>query len=151
MDIEELLAREQIRHTLARYSIAGDRLDLETYIATFTRDGAVEMDGLTVRGRDAIRQWLGANLAYQRADGSRPSFTRHHLTTSQLELTSPTTARGRTYWQVVTDVGLDHAGTYNDRFRVEDGQWLIEHRKVATNWVAPDSFVRDAVEKARRG
>ena len=151
MDIEELLAREQIRHTLARYSIAGDRLDLESYIATFTRDGTVEMEGLTVQGHDAIRQWLGANVAFRRADGARPSFVRHHLTTCQIELTSQTTARGRTYWQVVTDVGLDHAGTYNDRFRVEDGRWLIEHRKVATNWVASDSFVRDAVEKARRG
>jgi hypothetical protein len=62
MDIDELLAREQIRHTLARYSIAGDRLDLETYISTFTADGAVEMDGLTVKGRDAIRQWPSDHL-----------------------------------------------------------------------------------------
>src|SRR3954462_6511869 len=100
MNLEELLAREQIRQTMANYTLAGDRLDIDGYLACFTQDGAIEGEGWVVQGHPAIREWLSANEAYQRPDGSRPSFVRHHLTTCSIELTSPTTAKARSYWQV---------------------------------------------------
>ena len=43
------------------------------------------------------------------------------------------------YFTVVTHIGLDHFGRYRD-ILVPDGEtWLIKHRKVSTDWAAPNS------------
>ena len=43
------------------------------------------------------------------------------------------------YFTVVTHIGLDHFGRYRDIFVPDGGGWLIKHRKVSTDWAAPDS------------
>lgn len=35
--------------------------------------------------------------------------------------------------------GLDHIGRYRDTFVPDGDTWLIKHRKVSTDWAAPDS------------
>lgn len=42
MTIEELLAREAIRKTMAKYTVSGDRLKAEDYVSCFTEDGIME-------------------------------------------------------------------------------------------------------------
>ena len=46
MTLDELLARESIRNTMASYTLAGDRLRAEDFVATFTEDGVLESDGV---------------------------------------------------------------------------------------------------------
>ncbi|MBV1916943.1 MAG: nuclear transport factor 2 family protein [Sphingomonadaceae bacterium] len=151
MTVDELLAREAIRDTLAKYNVSGDAMKTEDYAACFTRDGIIEsMDreggaGIHYEGRDAILAWQNAwkntpkgaetTTSVQR----RAKFVRHNLTTCKIDLTGPDTAKARTYWVVLTDVGPDHSGVYLDEFRKEDGQWLIAHRVVRTDWFSPDS------------
>jgi hypothetical protein len=40
---------------------------------------------------------------------------------------------------VVTHIGLDHYGRYRDILVPDGDAWLIKHRKVSTDWAAPDS------------
>lgn len=39
---------------------------------------------------------------------------------------------------MVTHVGLDHVGRYRDTFVADGNGWLIKHRKVSTDWAAPE-------------
>jgi hypothetical protein len=148
MSIEELLAREAIRHTIASYTIAGDRLKADELAAQFTDDGVLESEG--VKGADlfrhegqaAIRDWLlgwGTRAAQQPAT-PRPTFVRHHLGTCKLDFSSATDARGCTYWVAHTDIGPDHSGYYLDTFRRVGARWLIAHRRVRLDWRAPNSL-----------
>jgi hypothetical protein len=45
------------------------------------------------------------------------------------------------YFTVVTHVGLDHFGRYRDILVPDGGIWRIRHRKVSTDWAAPDSVM----------
>jgi uncharacterized protein (TIGR02246 family) len=134
MTVEELIARGEIRATLAAYNSAGDQNDAEGYAGVFTVDGILESAGTQIKGREAIRHWKA-----ERAKAPPAKFVRHNLTTCLIEVTGPETATARTYFQVLTEVGPDHAGYYADDFRKEDGRWLIAHRKVRLDWFAPDS------------
>ena len=151
MTVEELLARESIRHAIATYNISGDSQRPEGLAGVFTDDGIYEfagfgpVPGFHFEGRAAILEasagWRKAKEPAQTpAKPSRLSFVRHHLTTCQIELTGADSARARTYWAVYTDIGPDHIGTYNDIFRRVGDDWLIAHRKIRVDWRAPDSL-----------
>jgi hypothetical protein len=70
---------------------------------------------------------------------SLTSFIRHNLTTSEIELVGTDIARATTYFMVVTEIGLDHAGTYTDDLARIGGEWLFTHRRIALDWRSPDS------------
>lgn len=140
MSIEDLLAREAIRQTMANYNIAGDRMQLDELAAQFTEDGVLKFPGQVARGRVEIVEKLGGGRrAPAEADASdaarRGPVTkvRHNLTTSQIVVDGEQ-ATGRTYFLVVTNYGPDHMGVYVDRFRKVDGRWLIAERDVRIDW-----------------
>ena len=97
MDLQELLDREGIRKTIANYTMAGDRLRVDDFIATFTEDGIFESEAVTQEktfryvGRDAIKAFIlgwgrGANEVHP---VHQAKFIRHHLSTCQINLTRP--------------------------------------------------------------
>jgi hypothetical protein len=131
-----------IRNTLSAYNLAGDRLRIEDLAATFTDDGVLQTPTATYRGRAEILAGLGRRPQNPSAPvaGLRLTLVRHHLTTSQIDLTGADTAKGRTYFLVYTDVGPDHAGHYVDRLRKVDGRWLLEHREARVDWIAEASL-----------
>jgi 3-phenylpropionate/cinnamic acid dioxygenase small subunit len=155
--MDELLAREAIRHTMTRYTMAGDRLRTDEFIAVFTQDavlaseGVEESDTFRYEGREAIREWLSR---WSRRSGTGKSasatFVRHHLSTSQIELTGPDTAKARTYWVAYTNIGPDHCGYYIDVFRKTGEGWLIAERKVRLDWRSPNSLFTTAVKDTSR-
>lgn len=162
MTLEDLLAREAIRDTMAKYTTAGDRLKVDDYAACFTEDGVMEAEhadpavAFRYEGREAIRawqaRWLERTLAAIKGAGERvheASFARHHLSTSKIDLTGVDTAKARTYWVAWTDIGPDHAGYYLDSFRKVGDDWLIAHRLVREDWRSPDSLFGTAVGKSR--
>lgn len=147
MTVEELLARESIRHTIHSYNIAGDSMRPDDLAATFTENGIYEfagfgpVPGFHFEGRAAIRAAsAGWRKAGQPAKPGKLSFVRHNLTTCRIELTGPDSAAARTYWMVMTDIGPDHSGVYNDVFRKVGDQWLIAHRKIRVDWRSPASL-----------
>lgn len=152
MTVDELIARECIRQTMANYTLAGDRLRLEDFVAVFTDDGVLEAehvpesDAFRCEGRQAIREWISRwRSPARQGSAQRATFIRHHLATSQIELESASTARARTYWVAYSDIGPDHCGYYLDVFRKTGERWLIAHRKVRLDWRARHSLFKTAI------
>ena len=123
MTIDELLAREAIRDTMARYTMAGDRLRADDFVAAFTPDGILASehvapeDAFRYEGHAALRSWFTRWRQNDDPAAPRATFARHHLATCQIDLTGADTARARTYWVAYTDIGEDHGGYYIDDFR----------------------------------
>jgi hypothetical protein len=145
MELWELIARERIRDTLARYNWSGDALKLDELAEAFCPDGTLEVRGEEPRrGRAEILAYLGGV-----SPGARPvppdvpagpkRIVRHVLANVRfLELT-PERARVGSYFTVVTEVGLDHYGRYRDELVPVGDEWLLAHRFVSTDWRSPDS------------
>jgi hypothetical protein len=135
MTVDDLLAREAIRLTMARYNINGDRGRLPALAACFAEDGVLEFLGKRLAGRAAIAE--GLKTPNKMSPDLR--VMRHNLTTSLIEVEGDR-ATGRSYFQVVTDIGADQGGLYADTFARIGGQWLIAHRIVRLEWQDPRSL-----------
>ncbi len=156
MSNDELLARESIRHTLASYTMAGDRLQTDAFIAVFTDDATLETDGVPEQdafryvGRAEIHNWIRRWRERPTGDGQsvhQATFVRHHLSTCLIEFVDADTARARTYWTAYTDIGADHCGYYLDSFRRVGERWLIAHRRIRLDWRSPDSLMFTAIAR----
>ncbi len=145
MEASELLIREQIRHTLASYNHAGDRMDLAGLAACFTAEGVLEIKGRPLlRGRAAIVEGLTATVAPDTAAGGEPRsvapYAHHHVTNVRIDAVTAERAEAASYFVVFTPIGADHWGRYRDVLAPEDGQWLLAHRRVTTAGFAPGSY-----------
>lgn len=165
MTDEEVRAREAIRRTQALYNAAGDRGRIAELVGAFTDDGVLEVDQGVFRGKAAIAGFLGGvartsgggisgggisgggvsgGAGADAGAGARPAgrhFVRHNLTTCHIELTGPATADARTYFLVMTPIGVDHAGVYTDKFVARGPDWLIAYRRVRLDYVSPHTLM----------
>ena len=146
MELWELVARERIRDSLARYTWAGDSLRLAELAESFCPDGELEVRGQQpVRGRDAIVAFLGGVAARDPARSTAPHdetpkrILRHNLTNVRFTEVTAEQARVVSYFTVFSEVGLDHYGRYRDTFVPVGDEWLISHRFVSADWRAPNS------------
>jgi hypothetical protein len=152
MELWELVVRECCRDTLAQYTHAGDRYQLDEFGGAFCEDGVLEIRGQEpLRGRAAIvARFGGASGAQQaqdvaaaaRQEGSSRRIVRHTVSNVRFEAVSPAEATVASYFTVFTEIGLDHMGRYRDRLVPVEERWLIAHRFVSTDWRAPDSVFR---------
>jgi hypothetical protein len=151
VELWELIARERIRDSIARYNWSGDAFRLDDMVLAFCEDGVLEVRGdEPYRGRSAIITFLGGGgegddearrsaLKAQAESSGVKRIVRHVLSNTRfLELT-PSQAKVASYFTVVTEIGLDHIGRYRDTFVPVGDEWLIQHRFVSTDWRAPDS------------
>jgi hypothetical protein len=147
MELWELVARERIRDTLARYNWSGDSLRLDELARSFCEDGELELRGSEpVRGRAAIVELLGGVVAMPNAAAQTSGtkrIVRHNVTNIRFTQVAPTEVHVACYFTVVTEIGLDHYGRYRDVFVPVDSaggtDWLIRHRFVSTDWSSLDS------------
>jgi SnoaL-like domain len=143
MELWELAARERIRDTLARYNWSGDALRLDELAQSFCEDGELELRGReSVRGREAIVDLLGGAVAAPSAAAQTSGvkrIVRHNVTNIRITDVTPHEARVACYFTVFTEIGLDHYGRYRDVFVPVDREWLIRHRFVSVDWIAPGS------------
>ncbi|MGN6335404.1 nuclear transport factor 2 family protein [Mycobacterium sp.] len=140
MEMWELVAREQIRDTLARYNWSGDAGRLNALADTFCADGVLEIRGLEpLRGRSEIATFLGGITGKIAIDADVTPIVRHNVANVLFTELAPDRARVDSYFTVLTHMGLDHYGRYRDILVPESDTWLIKHRKVSTDWAAPDS------------
>jgi hypothetical protein len=136
----ELVARERIRDTLARYNWSGDAGRLDGLAATFCTDGVLEIRGSeALRGRAAIASFLGGVTGRVAAASDVRPVVRHNVANVLFTAMSPDRAEVSSYFSVVTHIGLDHCGRYRDTLVPDGDTWLIKHRKVSTDWAAPNS------------
>jgi hypothetical protein len=144
MELWELNARECIRDTIARYNHAGDRGKFDDMVDCFIDDGVLEIYPSTRHvGRRELRSFFG-NVTAGDGATSRITVLRHCITNVLINVQSPTKATSRAYFQVITDVGLDHWGTYRDRLVADTatGPWLFAERSVKTDGYTDGSFFR---------
>jgi hypothetical protein len=138
----ELFAREHIRDTLARYNWAGDVGRLDELAETFCADGVLEIRGLqTLRGRAEIVAFLGGVTEKVTVSAKVKPMVRHNVANVLFNEVTRDHADVSCYFTVVTHIGLDHVGRYRDTFVPDGNGWLIKHRKVSTDWAAPNSVM----------
>jgi hypothetical protein len=134
MERTELIAREGIRHLLARYTWAGDRGRVAEVADCFDPVGVLDLGdhGGEVVGREAIETSLRDVVARAAAAAERPSPVNHHVTSVLIDLDDPSTAHVRSYFCVYTDQGADHWGSYRDEVVMDpaDGTWRFLRRTV---------------------
>jgi len=136
----ELVAREQIRDTLARYNWSGDAGRLDGLAETFCADGVLEIRGLEpLRGRSEIVAFLGGVTGNVARSAPIKPIVRHNIANALFTGLTPDEAHVSSYFTVVTHIGLDHFGRYRDVFVPDGDTWLIKHRTVSTDWSAADS------------
>lgn len=143
MEHWELVARERVRDTLARYSWAGDAGRAGELALAFTEDGVLQLRGQdAVVGRDSIAGFIGGVAADGQTFGG---IVRHNLTNVRFTSIEPTEVHAESYFTVLTDVGLDHHGRYRDTLVPVGDEWLIRHRLVSTDWrVNPGGSARSS-------
>ena len=143
MPLADYLARESIRDTLGRYTMAVDSGNFEALREVFhSAAQLIIQGGAPLVGIDAILQALrgGSKTGAAFRDGR---FQRHHLTSSRIDLIDADNARGEHYVLVITELGIDHSGRYVDRYVRQGDRWLIAERAATMDWARDDSrFVR---------
>lgn len=151
MEMWELLARERIRDTLARYNWSGDGGRLDDLAETFCADGILEIRGSEpLRGRPEIAAFLGGVTGKIAVEADVKPIVRHNVTNVLFAEVAPGRARVASYFTVVTHIGLDHYGRYRDLLVPKGDTWLIKHRKVSTDWAAPDSAMAHQSSRTQR-
>jgi SnoaL-like domain len=141
-DVEmwELVAREHIRDTLARYNWAGDAGRLDELAETFCAGGVLEIRGLQpLRGRAEIVAFLRGVTGKVTVSAKVKPMVRHNVANVLFTEVTRDHADVSCYFTVVTHSGLDHIGRYRDTFVPDGNTWLIKHRKVSTDWASPNS------------
>jgi SnoaL-like domain len=138
----ELVAREHIRDTLARYNWSGDAGRIDDLADTFCADGVLEIRGFEpLRGRSAIVAFLGGVTGNVAASTDVKPIVRHNVANLLFNAITHDEAQVSCYFTVVTHVGLDHLGRYRDTLVPDGDTWRIKHRKVSTDWAAPESVM----------
>jgi hypothetical protein len=137
-----LIAREQIRDTLARYNWSGDAGRLDGLTETFCADGVLEIRGVQpLRGRSEIAAFLGGVTGNIASGAGVKPVVRHNVSNVLFTGLTPEQAHVSCYFTVNTHIGLDHFGRYRDIFVPDGDTWLIKERKVSTDWSAPNSVM----------
>jgi SnoaL-like domain len=140
MEMWELVARERIRDTLARYNWSGDAGRLDGLAETFCTDGVLEIRGMEpLRGRSEIASFLSGVTRNVAHETDVKPIVRHNVANVLFTRLVPDQAHVSSYFTVVTQIGLDHVGRYRDILVPDGDTWLIKHRKVSTDWAAADS------------
>lgn len=142
MEMWELIAREQVRQTLADYTDATDRFDLGALARCFGPDGVLEFTGgsTPLTGPAAIEAGLAAAMSGPPSKKA-PTHVRHHVSSIRFESVTRDRVQVSSYFAVHTDVGLDHWGRYRDVLVPLDGRWLFAHRRIKVDAFAADSLM----------
>ncbi len=142
MELQELLIREAVRDTIARYNHAGDRGRFEAMVGCFTTDGVLTVhDDTRHEGRGALIAFFSGVRGTTSGRGEL-TMLRHCVTNTLIEVNGPDAATARSYFFVLTDIGVDHWGTYHDHLVADpaSGRWLFTSRSVRTDGYAAGSF-----------
>src|ERR1700729_4025667 len=111
VEIWELVVRERIRDTLARYNWSGDAGRLDDLADTFCVDGVLEIRGLEpLRGRSEIVAFLGGVTRNVAVGAGVTPIVRHNVANVFFDEVTRDHAQVSCYFTVVTHMGLDHVG-----------------------------------------
>jgi len=141
--LDEMLAREEIRQCLLRYTRGIDRHDTKLLASAYHADAIDDHTTYIDLGRN-----FGPHV--NAVHDSMWDAHQHYVTNITIDLDGDT-AHVETYWigtgrrkqNTATDI---HGGRYVDRFEKRDGQWAIADRVCVYEW---GLRAEDAVEPLR--
>jgi hypothetical protein len=142
--LDELIARERVRDTYARYNHTGDRGRLDELATCFTEDGSLELKGRFVaRGRAEIAATLaeasrGVAHTASPPPGMHP-IMRHYVTNLAFTSVAGNRIHSEAYFAVFLVDAVDHWGRYRDELVPVGDQWLFAHRRVSLDGKRPES------------
>jgi len=148
METWELIARERIRDTIARYAHCADGGRFESLADLFTTDGVLEIPDQVISGRAAILAFLTSmksSLA-----GSMPApLIRHHVSSVAVAVHAPDRAEAESYFLAITAAGPDHWGRYRDELAAVGDRWLFRRRRVRRDGYSAGSWIaaRDQTQR----
>ena len=127
MDIKELAAREAIRELVASYNHFGDTGIIDSLLELFADEASIQVADRTITGHSELKEFFSTVAA---PDSGRPKIKslQHHTSLLSIEVLDDKHARGRCYFSVFTDLGLDHWGRYRDAYDFVDGEWKFASR-----------------------
>ena len=127
MEVADLVELESLKQLKARYCRLLDAKDWRAWRQVFTDDFVSDTSkagGKLIHGADDF-------VAFTRGSLKKPSqVTAHQVHAPELQLTSPTTARG--VWaledvvRLAPGVNLRGYGHYHETYEKIDGRWLIK-------------------------
>jgi hypothetical protein len=151
VELWELVARESVRDLIVRYNANGDSGRWAQVEELFAPDAVMDVDGRIFSGREEIMAMfretqrrvvpqasaapvpdappVGHTTMEEWVGRGRKPFIRHMTGTTQIDVLSPTEARARSYYLLLTVHGLDHWGRYVDEFGRLDGRWVFTRRQ----------------------
>jgi hypothetical protein len=109
-------------------------------LALFAEDATLELADGVHQGKAAIRAVFEGAARRTGASAGQAKFIRHFTATHQIDVLSASEARGRCYFAVLTERGLDHWGRYLDVYRRSEGRWLFWQRKVTVDAALPGGW-----------
>lgn len=133
--MDELLAKDQIRSALLRYTRGVDRLDTALIDSCFHPDAIIEHGGMVFDGE----HW-GPAVVESMAKACKNS--RHSIGNQYIEIDGDT-AYSETYCSahLLGDAPdgsgeqlLDRAVRYVDQFELREGEWRVIFRKTVLDW-----------------
>ncbi len=138
MNVDQLLAIEEIRRLRILYSHHYDGQDLDALVDLFTDDAVCEFGahfGGDWVGKGQIRENFGK---WSLGEGE-PFEIMHAVANHWVELTGPDTARGRSYLlDLRTKVGVENPlvlfGIYDDDYKQVDGAWKFHRTRIDFLW-----------------
>ena len=143
--LRTLLQVEDIRKTRLLYSQYMDHQNIDELANLFTEDALCEFGPYGEwRGRETIRSNYQSVFS---GDSSALFYSMHHCNNHWVELTSATTAVGRSYLiDVVTPTPKDENpvlwfGVYDERYEHIGDRWLIARCSLQFLW--PERHVSD--------
>lgn len=140
--------RALIEDLQARYMFALDFGDIDTYVATFTEDGVLDIGLGEWRSRETIKERLLAIPKKEDPPAApgvpplRPASGRHNITNIVLKIDGDK-AWGRAYWFHVGNDNpersavLNSYGHYVDELVKVNGEWLFSKRRIYNEQEAP--------------
>lgn len=123
-----------IQRLMAHYNLTGDDAQMAVD-EIFTDDACLEIPGTVFRGKEKVREFFESRKEAGRQDIANKRRARHQLTTCGIDITSPTTAVGNTYFQLVRLGRITQMGSYLDKFEKVEGKWLIAYRNVVIHYL----------------
>lgn len=144
--LDKLLAIEEIRTLVVRYSQYRDGLHLDELAKLFADDAVCAFGtrfGGDAIGRVAIRAHFEGS---KHIGGNVPFGTLHAISTHWIEFTGPGAAEGRCY---LTGYAMDasasplkHLILYDDKYACVDGRWLFKRRALQMVWPERNASAR---------
>lgn len=119
------LDKLEIMELAARFEMSLDKEDVESYLATFTEDGALEGFWGIAKGKEELRQGFYMMLdAFARG--------KRHCSSNAIIWGNASEAAMESYLTVVNRENLNRGGSafVTDRVRKIDGKWYLVLRQI---------------------